>query len=92
MEVEQVSMALAGILSTAEIDALRRLTGSRGAVSRTEFLLWAAQQPGLGIHQLLRDVFELIDADGSGWLSLDEFAVMTSLLLPSAAPNEAEPE
>lgn len=85
-EVEQVSMALAAILSVSERDALRRLTASHGAVSRSEFLRWAQQQPGLGTHQLLRELFALVDADGSGCLSREELAVMLALLQPADAP------
>ncbi len=89
-EVEQVLMALAGIIAAAEADALRRLMGSQGAVSRAAFLRWAQQQPGLGTHQLLRDLFGLIDTDGSGSLSREELAVMLALLLPPGAPLQAQ--
>ena len=89
-EVEQVLTALAGVIAPAEAEALRRLMDTHGAVSRAEFLLWAKQQPGLGTHQLLRDLFQLIDADGSGCLSCDELAVMLALLLPPEAPLGAQ--
>ncbi|MEB3331922.1 MAG: arginase family protein [Synechococcaceae cyanobacterium] len=89
-EVEQVLIALAAIIAPAEADALRRLMCSHGAVSRAAFLDWARQQPGLGSHQLLRDLFQLIDTDGNGWLSRDELAVMLSLLLPEAAPESPQ--
>ena len=87
-EVEQVLIALGGILAPEEITGLRGLVQAQGTVSREAFLSWAHQQPGLETHQILRDLFLLIDSDGNGWLSREELAVMLSLVHPSA---EASP-
>ena len=58
-EVEQVLSSMEGIISEQEAKALRQLMDSEGAVSRESFLHWAQNQPGLGTHQLLRDLLEL---------------------------------
>lgn len=79
-EVEQVLSAFGGIIAAEEAAALRELIAAEGAVSRAAFLHWAQQQPGLEVHQILRDLFQLIDTDASGCLSRDELAVMLSLL------------
>jgi arginase len=79
-EVEQVLIAFGGIIAAEEAAALRALLAAEGTVSRAGFLAWARQQPGLEVHQILRDLFQLIDGDASGWLSRDELAVMLSLL------------
>ena len=80
LEVEQVLSAFGGIVAAEEAAALRALIAAEGAVSRAAFLDWAQLQPGLEVHQILRDLFQLIDTDASGWLSRDELAVMLSLL------------
>ncbi|MFZ9849801.1 MAG: arginase family protein [Vulcanococcus sp.] len=79
-EVEQVLSAFGGSIAAEEAVALRALISAKGAVSRGAFLDWAQQQPGLEVHQILRDLFQLIDTDTSGWLSREELAVMLSLL------------
>jgi arginase len=83
-EVEQVLIALGGILAPEEIAGLRGLVQAQGVVSQEAFLRWARQQPGLETHQVLRDLFQLIDSDGNGWLSREELAVMLSLVQSSA--------
>ena len=89
-EVEQVLSSMEGIISEQEAKALRQLMDSEGAVSRESFLHWAQNQPGLGTHQLLRDLFQLVDTDGSGSLSVDELSVMLSLLITSEGSVETD--
>ena len=89
-EVEQVLSSMEGIISEQEATALRQLMDSQGAVSRESFLHWAQNQPGLGTHQLLRDLFQLVDTDGSGSLSVDELSVMLSLLITSEGSVETD--
>ena len=91
-EVEQVLMALGGILAPEEISSLRALVQAQGALSRDTFLGWAQQQPGLETHQVLRDLFLLIDTDGNGALSREELTVMLSLVQssPEASPVSGE--
>jgi arginase len=79
-EVEQVLGAFAGIITAQEAAALRGLTSGTAGLSRDAFLAWAERQSGLEVHQILRDLFQLIDTDASGGLSRDELAVMLSLL------------
>jgi hypothetical protein len=60
------------------------------AVDLPAFLQWARQQPCLETHQLLRELFQLVDTDDSGWLSCDELGVMLALLLPEGAASGAQ--
>jgi arginase len=51
---------------------------------------WAKKQPGLETYQLLRDLFQLVDTDGSGWLSHDELSTMVSLLVTPEASVDTQ--
>ena len=64
------------ILANDEMLLLNNLMQNNGLVSRDEFLEWAQKQPELGPYQLLRDIFKLIDTDGSGSLSSAEFSTL----------------
>ena len=89
-EVEQVLASMTTIIAPAEAEALRNLMHLEGSVSRDKFLRWAQHQPELGTHQLLRDVFQLVDTDSSGWLSQTEISRMLSLLLSPEASMESQ--
>ncbi|MFL2513366.1 MAG: arginase family protein [Synechococcus sp.] len=80
-EVEQVLTSMSGIIAEQEAQALRQLMDSQGAVSREGFLSWSLKQPKLGIHQLLRDIFQLVDTDSNGCLDYDELSIILSLLI-----------
>jgi len=86
-ELEQVLNAFAGIVADEEAAGLRELMPPSGALSRSTFLQWAQRQSGFEVHQILRDLFLLIDGDGSGELSLEEFSEMFGLL--QAADQQA---
>ena len=90
-EVEQVLSSMSGIIAEQEAKVLRKFIESQGAVTREDFLHWANKQPGLGTHQLLRDLFHLVDTDGNGWLNHDELSTMVSLLgSPEASIDSQE--
>ena len=91
-EVEQVLMALGGILAPEEISSLRASVQAQGALSRQAFLRWAQHQPGLETRQILRDLFRLIDTDGNGSLSREELSVLLSLVQasPETSPISGE--
>mgnify|MGYP002044460724 FL=1 len=78
-ELEQVFASMTDILANDEMLLLNNLMQNNGLVSRDEFLEWAQKQPELGPYQLLRDIFKLIDTDGSGSLSSAEFSTLMSL-------------
>jgi len=82
-EVEQVLVAFREILAPEEAAALRALVKDQGVLSKAVFVHWASQLPGLETHQILQDLFVLIDRDASGSVSRDELALMLSLLQPS---------
>ena len=67
-EVEQVLTSMAAVIAPEEADALRQLLHEQKIIRRDDFLQWAQHQPKLGRHQLLRDLFDLVDADHNGWL------------------------
>jgi arginase len=92
-EVEQVLVAFREILAPEEAAALRALVKDQGVLSKAVFVHWASQLPGLETHQILQDLFVLIDRDASGSVSRDELALMLSLLQPSmnsSAPSGDE--
>ena len=89
-EVEQVLTSMAGIISEQEAKALRQLMDSQGVVSREAFLGWAEKQPGLGTHQLLRDLFQLVDTDRNGWLNHNELSTMVSLFITPEASIDTQ--
>ena len=89
-EVEKVLNTMSGIIAEQEAQALRQLMNSQGAVSREGFLGWAKKQPGLETYQLLRDLFQLVDTDGNGWLSHDELSTMVSLLVTPEASVDTQ--
>ena len=92
-EVEQVLVAFREILAPEEAAALRALVKDQGVLSKAVFVHWACQLPGLETHQILQDLFVLIDRDASGSVSRDELALMLSLLQPSmnsSAPSGDE--
>ncbi len=90
LELEHVLSLMSVLIAPAEANALRRLTTDQGVVSRETFLLWAQQQPGLGTHQLLRDLFQLLDVDHNQGLSGGELSVMLSLLNGSDGPADSQ--
>jgi arginase len=92
-EVEQVLVAFREILALEDAAALRALVKDQGVLSRAVFVHWASQLPGLETHQILQDLFVLIDRDASGSVSRDELGLMLSLLQPSmnsSAPSGDE--
>ncbi len=84
-EVEQLLTSMDVIVDPSEASALRELIATKGSLNRADFLFWANQQPELGTHQLLRDLFALIDTDRNGWLSQEELSVLVALLLKPEA-------
>jgi len=89
-EVEQVLTSMASIIAPGEADALRQLMLDQPSMSRDDFLNWAQHQPMLGRHQLLRDLFVLVDADHNGWLCPDELSSMMNLLFSANSANDSK--
>jgi len=89
-EVEQVLTSMATVIATEEADALRQLLHEQHCIRRDDFLQWAQQQPQLGRHQLLRDLFDLVDADHNGWLSQKELDSMMRMLCSAHSPQDAQ--
>ena len=89
-EVEQVLTSMAAVIAPEEADALRQLLHEQKIIRRDDFLQWAQQQPKLGRHQLLRDLFDLVDADHNGWLSREELDRMMRMLCSAKSPHDAQ--
>jgi arginase len=81
-EVERVLATMAGVVAAADGEALRALVATQGQVARSAFNLWAQGRPGLAIASTLRDIFALVDSDGSGALSAPELEVLLAALAP----------
>jgi arginase len=87
-ELHRILDSLAGVVSAASIDALLQLASERGGIDLDAFGEWAAGQPPLGVVRNLRELFSLIDTDGSGCLSVEEIAVLVSALDSSLAASD----
>jgi arginase len=84
-EVEHVLASMAGVIAIEDRQALRDLVGFDGEVGLVAFSGWAQGRPGLAIASCLRQIFELVDSDGSGSLSFQELEVLLAALAPSCA-------
>lgn len=82
-EVERVLASMAGVIAAGDREALRELVAIDGQVALTAFGLWAQGRPGLAIASTLREIFALVDSDGSGSLSAPELEVLLDALAPS---------
>ena len=84
-EVEHVLASMAGVIAIEDRQALRDLVGFDGEVELAAFSGWAQGRPGLAIASCLRQIFELVDSDGSGSLSFQELEVLLAALAHSCA-------
>lgn len=82
-EVERVLASMAGVVAAADGEALRDLVAIDGRVTLAAFSLWAQGRPGLALSSTLREIFALVDSDGSGSLSAAELEVLLAALAPS---------
>ena len=82
-EVERVLATMAAVIVADDREALRDLVAIHGQVALTDFSLWAQGRPGLAIASTLREIFDLVDSDGSGSLSVHELDVLLAALAPS---------
>jgi len=89
-EVERALGALAEVLEPADGDDLLALVEQQGELDRASFLAWARQRPSLELGRHLRQVFALVDNDGNGSLSSDEWALMLAVLNPSMSREQAD--
>jgi len=65
---------------TSEAGAqLLALARQHGHLDSHDFTAWAMGQAGFDLSRHLREIFDLVDSDGSGCLSLEELAVMLSV-------------
>ena len=67
---------MAGVIAIEDHQALRDLVGFDGEVELAAFSGWAQGRPGLAIASCLREIFELVDTDGSGSLNFQELEVL----------------
>ncbi len=67
---------------------LLNLVTEAGTVSRDRFIGWMSQRADLDVSADLREVFHLIDQDGSGYLSFEEFVPIVRCLNATASDAE----
>ncbi len=93
ISVAETERALANLSDTItpaagmELLAMARLDGS---LDIHDFTIWAMGQPGFDLADTLREIFELVDRDRSGCLSLEELAVMLSVFDESFAAEHLQ--
>ena len=92
VEVELALASMAGVIATDDCLALRDLVACDGEVGLAAFSGWAQGRPGLAIASTLRDIFELVDSDGSGTLDFQELEVLLAALEPSCSGLPAADE
>ena len=70
-ETERALANLGESLSSEAGAELLALANERGYLDSHEFTAWALGQGGFDLSRNLREIFALVDRDGSGSLSLD---------------------
>lgn len=75
-------------ISLQDRTTLLNLLNTNDIVTRDAFIKWMANRQDLDIAADLRQVFQLIDSDGSGKLSLDEFTQIIRCLNTTASDAE----
>ncbi|MEA5410289.1 arginase family protein [Synechococcus sp. BA-120 BA3] len=78
-ETERALANLGESLSSEAGAELLALANERGYLDSHEFTAWALGQGGFDLSRNLREIFALVDRDGSGSLSLDEMSVLLSV-------------
>lgn len=86
-EVERSLANLQEAIPAEEAASLRGLVQAQGELRADQFHAWAQGQGCFDLILNLRELFELIDSDGSGSLSPEEIGVMLELLDRSATPE-----
>lgn len=82
ISLQETERALANLgdgLSPEAGAQLLALASERGRLDGHDFAAWAMGQGGFDLSANLREIFALIDSDGSGSLSLEEMQVMLSV-------------
>ncbi|MEA5400828.1 arginase family protein [Synechococcus sp. BA-124 BA4] len=78
-ETERALANLGESLSSEAGAELLALANERGYLDSHEFTAWALGQGGFDLSRNLREIFALVDRDGSGSLSLEEMSVLLSV-------------
>ena len=85
--VEALEILGRGISKGDRQNLLERIN-DRGVVTRDSFIEWMSQRQDLDIVADLREIFDLIDVDGSGHLSFEEFTSVIRCLHPNGSDLE----
>lgn len=83
ISLQETERALANLtdgLTPAAGAQLLALARERGGIDSHDFTAWALGQGGFDLSRNLREIFELIDTDGSGCLNLEEISVLLSMV------------
>lgn len=89
-EISDALEVLGQGISLHDRQKLSNLLRKANTVSRSSFIEWMAQRSDLNVADDLRQIFHLIDKDGSGHLSFEEFIPIVRCLDTTASDADIE--
>lgn len=89
-EITEALEVLGSNISTSDRQSLFKRIDNSGIVTRDSFIDWMSQRQDLDVTADLKEVFNLIDVDGSGHLSFEEFTQIIRCLNHTASDAEIE--
>ena len=87
-EIVEALEVLGRSISEGDRQNLLARINNQGVVTRASFIEWMSQRQDLDIVADLREIFNLIDVDGSGYLSFEEFTSIIRCLHPNGSDLE----
>lgn len=86
-EAERTLAAMAGAITAADGESLRKLLRTHGELTLPMFARWAQECTGLDGVACLLELFGLIDVDGNGSLCVRELTAFLQALEPECSPQ-----
>lgn len=87
-EIVEALEVLGRGISQGDRQNLLGRVNNQGVVTRDSFIEWMSQRQDLDIVADLREIYHLIDVDGSGYLSFEEFTSIIRCLNPNGSDLE----
>ena len=87
-EIQDALEVLGAQITPDDARSLLGLVESEGTLGPDAFVAWMSGRKDFDIGQDLRWIFDLIDVDGSGTISRDEFAELARCLAKGKTPEE----
>ncbi len=91
-ETQRALANLSDIIAAQESAELLAMARRDGHLDLHDFTVWAMGQGGFDLSANLREIFDLVDSDGSGCLSQEEMAVMVSIFDQSLEVQHLDPQ